>query len=97
LFLIIASCFALSSVSGSKPIAVLSRGNKGLDHLGLNEVTVEAVQLVEPEIVAVEVRVRCIVWIAAQVTEVLHQHKGAVEFLVGEMFVLDHGGQYCRP
>src|SRR5207253_1965700 len=34
--------------------------------------------------------VGCIVGIAAEIAEVLHQHKGAVEFVVDESLVLDY-------
>jgi hypothetical protein len=44
-------------------------------------VAVELIQVVKPEVVAVEVSVRRIVGITAQVTEVLHDHEGAVEFV----------------
>ena len=66
----------------AEALSVFGRVDKGLDHFGLSEIAVEAVQLIEPEVVAGEVQsgLRCIVRVPAQVTEVLHQHKGAVEF-----------------
>ena len=70
----------------SKALAILAGDDERLDHLGLDEVAVELVQLVQPEVVAVEVEsgLRRVVRIATQVAEVLHQHKRPVEFLLGE-------------
>jgi len=59
-------------LSISEAVAILSRLNERLDHLGLNEVAVECVQLVQPEVITIEVRVGRVVWIFSQVTEVLH-------------------------
>ena len=53
-----------------------------LTHLGGDEVAVELIQLRQPEIVAGVISVGAAVWIAAQVTEVLHQHERAVEFIL---------------
>jgi hypothetical protein len=63
---------------------VFGRVDEGLYHFGLSEIAVEAVQLIEPEVVAGEVQSRLwrIVRVPAQVTEVLHQHESAVEFLL---------------
>ena len=63
---------------------VLVRADKGLDHLGVDEVAVKTVELVEPEVVTLKVESRLwrIVGVAVQVTKVLHQHKSAVEFLL---------------
>jgi len=58
--------------SRRKPLPVFNRANKRLDHFRVNEVAVEVVQLGEPKIVAIEIRVRWVVWISAQVTKVLH-------------------------
>src|SRR5437588_771549 len=67
----------------TEALSVFGRVDEGLDHFGLSEVTVEVIELVQPEVVAGEVqsRLRRIVRIPSQVTEVLHQHEGAVEFL----------------
>src|SRR5438045_5328104 len=68
--------------------AVLGRVDEGLDHLGGDEVSTELVELREPEVVAVEVRVRRGVRIASKVAEVLHQHEGAVELVAAERPIL---------
>src|SRR2546429_5161458 len=65
-----------------KSLSILSRSNERFNHLGGGEVTIELVQLVQPKLVARIVGVLWIVWIATQITEVLHQHKCPVEFLV---------------
>src|SRR2546423_14855983 len=67
-----------------EPLAVLRGRDEGLDHLGLDEVSAEGVELVEPEVVP-----GC-VGVAAQVSEVLHQDEGAVELGVCEGRVLGH-------
>src|ERR1043165_9467827 len=66
---------------GAEALLVLEREEKGLDHLGAAEVA-EAVQLVEPELVAAEVSVGRIVGIASEIAEVLHQDEGRVELPV---------------
>src|SRR5215212_4486777 len=65
--------------SRAEPLAVLDGRDKRLDHLGLDEVTVVLVELAEPEVVAVEVRVRRLVRGAPEIPEVLHQHERLVE------------------
>src|SRR5206468_9393148 len=62
-----------------KALSVFRRGDECLDHFGLLVIAVELIQLLQPEIVASVVAVRRIVWVAVQVSEVLHQHKRAVE------------------
>jgi hypothetical protein len=64
-----------STESRSKPGTVFQRAEEGLDHFSLQEVAVELVQLVQPEVIAVEVVVRRRVRIPAQVAEVLHLHE----------------------
>src|SRR5207249_9560498 len=81
----------------AKPSLILIRSDEGLDHFGMREVAVEGVQLVEPEVIAVEVRVGGVVGIAAQITEVLHQHEGAVELLLGQRPVFGYVSQRPRP
>src|SRR5207249_1414335 len=68
----------------TETLSVFGRVDEGLYHFGLSEIAFEAVQFVQPEVGAVEVQssLRRIVRVPAQVTEVLHQHKGAVEFLL---------------
>jgi len=39
----------------TEALAILARDDEGFDHLGVNEVAVELVEFVEPEIIAVEV------------------------------------------
>src|SRR5437588_5419491 len=68
--------------SRSEARAIFYRRNKRLDHLGIDEIAVELIQLRQPEVVAGVVSVRAAVWIAPQVTEELHQHESAVEFIV---------------
>src|ERR1051326_380836 len=69
-------------------LAVFSRGNKRLDHLGSIIITVELIQLRQPEVVTNQVAIRRVVRIAAQIAEVLHQHKRAVEFSTGQSCIL---------
>ncbi len=72
------------SSSRSEALNVLSGSNKRLDHLGVDEVAVELVELAQPEVVASEVSVRSSVRVAPQVAEVLHQHKRLVELPLSE-------------
>src|SRR6185369_3255443 len=58
-----------------KPLPVFNRTQKCFDHFRVDVVPVELVQLCQPEVVARVVRVRRIVRVPAQVTEVLRQHK----------------------
>ena len=44
--------------SGSESLPIFVRPDKGLDHLGIDEVAVELVQLVQPEVIAIKVQVR---------------------------------------
>ena len=64
----------------TEPAAVFSRINKRLDHLGLLKVAAELIQLLQPKIVTGIVRVLTFVRITTQITEVFHQHEGAIEF-----------------
>src|SRR2546423_13311035 len=68
--------------------AVLGRVDEGLDHLGGDEVSAELVELREPEVVAVEVRVRRGVRVAPEVAEVLHEHECSVELVAVERLIL---------
>ena len=67
-----------SMLSISKAAAVLKRAEESLDHFSLQEVAVELIQLVHPEVKPIEIAVRRIVWVPSQVTKVLHLHKRAV-------------------
>src|SRR6266446_3646218 len=62
--------------------------NKRLEHFGGDIVAVELVELVEPEVKAGEVQVGRGVRVSSQVAEVLHKHKGAVEFVLLQQKVL---------
>src|ERR1700755_708229 len=72
-------------------LAVFGRGDEGFDHLGGDEVAVEVVELLEPEVVALEVQVRLRrrVRVATQVAEVLHEDERAVLLAPCELVVLD--------
>src|SRR2546423_12139191 len=79
-----------SILARPEPLAVLAGGDEGLDHLGLDEVSAERVELAEPEVVA------CRVGVATEVAEVLHQDEGAGELGVGEGRVLSHAAPDAR-
>ena len=70
-----------SSTSRSKSLAVFGRRNERFDHFTIDEVAVELIQLRQPEFVAGVVSVGTAVRIAPQITEELHQHERAVEFI----------------
>src|SRR5215204_404253 len=53
--------------SRPEALTVLDGGDERLDHLGVDEVAVELVELREPEVIAVEVRVRRLVRRAPQI------------------------------
>src|SRR5258707_14648265 len=74
--------------SRSKSFSILKRGDKGLDHFRLNKVAVEAVQLVQPEVVAGEVSVGEVIWISSQVTKVLHVHERPIHLSTLERGIL---------
>jgi len=78
-------------------LSVLERDEEGLHHLPLNEVAVELIQLIQPEVVPGKVGVRQVVWISAQVTEVLHQHERFVELVARQISVLGHRPQDLGP
>src|SRR2546427_9291547 len=84
--------------SRPKPMPVLVRADKGLDHLGVDEVPVEAVELVEPEVVTLKVEglLWRVVRVAVQVTKILHQHKGAIEFVAHDLLILSYSSQGPR-
>src|SRR5437764_14987927 len=56
-------------------MSVFTGASECLDHLGLVKVAMEAVELVQPEVVTL--KVECclwwIVWVSSQIAEVLHQ------------------------
>src|SRR5436853_7599943 len=84
--------------SWSEPFSVFSRGDEGLYHFCASEIAVEAIELIQPEVVTLKVerRLRRIVRIPLQITEVLHQHERAVEFLLSQRRVLGHSTQCAR-
>src|SRR5205807_6716140 len=65
-----------------KSLIVFRCGDERLDHLGIDEVAIELVELVEPELIAGVIRsgFRRVVGVTAEITEVLHQHERAIEF-----------------
>jgi hypothetical protein len=69
----------------SEALPILSRHEERLDHLSVDVVAVELVEFVQPEVVAVKVSVGIVVRIPSQITEVLHQHKSAIEFLLRDI------------
>ena len=73
-------------MSRPEAVAILAGDNEGFNHLSVHEVAVELVELAQPEVVTVEIQ-SClgrVVGIPAEVTEVFHQHKRAVGFLLFE-------------
>src|SRR6266513_655432 len=85
--------------SRPKTPSILTRRQKCFHHLSLNEVAVEAIQLVKPEVVPLEIERRFgpIVGVPSQVTEVLHQDKRVIEFLLGQRCILSYSPQCARP
>ena len=71
-----------------KSLSVLGRGDECLDHIGVDKVSVELVQLRQPEIESRVVGVLRIIRVAPQISKVLHQHKRAVELLRLERFIV---------
>ena len=76
--------------SWAKAVAVFARENERLDHLRIHRVSIELVQLRQPEVIARVIRVLRVIRVASQVAEVLHQHKGPVGFLRRQRSVLRH-------
>ena len=74
----------MRNCSRAEPPPILTGINESLDHLSAHKVSIELVQLIQPEVVAVKIRVRRIVRVPAQVTEVLHQDERAIEFLLDQ-------------
>jgi len=70
-----------NSVSRPEPMPIFGRRNERFDHFTIDEVAVELIQLRQPEFVAGVVSVGTAVRIAPQITEELHQHERAVEFI----------------
>src|SRR5437762_2891462 len=76
-----------SILARPEPLAVLAGGDEGLDHLRVDEVPAEGVQLVEPEVEPGGVGV------AAEVAEVFHRHEGGVELAGLQLLRLGHLAQ----
>src|SRR5689334_15045273 len=74
----------------SETAAVFVGRDEGLDHLRLDEVAVELVELREPELKTVGIR------IAPQVAEVLHRDERLVEYFAIELRVFNNFAQYTR-
>src|SRR5262245_1655462 len=92
---------ALACVPGSlsepdslaEPLPVLARSDEGLDHLGLNKVPVEEVQLGQPEVETGMIGVGSLIRIAPQIAKVLHQDESAIEFGAVQDRILSHVAQ----
>jgi hypothetical protein len=62
-FLLITHYSSLITSLGSKPVPVFTRDDKRFDHLSVDEITVELIQLAQPEIVTGVIRVGTGIWI----------------------------------
>ena len=60
----------------AKAGVVFRRNEERLDHLGATEVAPKLVELMQPEVVAIEIGVGRLVWVPLQIAKVLHRHKG---------------------
>ena len=80
----------------SKSGSVFRAIKKSFHHLSINKVTVELIELCQPEIEASVICVLRIIGIASQVTVVLHQHKRAVEFRLLEILIISNRPQSLR-
>ena len=81
----------------TKTLSIFSGSDERPHPLGGDEVAVELIQLRQPEIEAGVIAVGSVVRIAMEITEVLHQHKGAVEFGVVEIQIFRYLAQRLRP
>ena len=72
----------------AKPLAILTRVDERLDHFRLHEVSVELVELLQPEAETGFVR------IAAEITEVFHHHERFVELRPNEAAVFCYLAQH---
>ena len=74
--------FAVCGFSGTEPLTVFAGGDERFNHFGVDEVAVELIQLIQPEVVAliVEGLFGRIVRVSSEVTKVLHQHECPVLF-----------------
>src|SRR5829696_6127610 len=76
-------------------LAVLDGRQESLDQFRLAVVAAEVVELGEPEVVALEARVRRSIRVAPQIPEILHQHERPVELGGAEVRVLRDAAQYA--
>src|SRR5207244_10323588 len=78
-----------------EPAAIFTGFDKRFYHFGVDETAIELVQFCQPEVVAgiVERRFGGVIRIASQVSKVLHQHEGAIEFLLLQRGVLSYISQ----
>src|SRR5438552_10494848 len=74
-------------------MSVFIRANERFHHLSIYKITIELIQLRQPEIVTSVIRVGRVARIASQITKELHQHKRAVEFLSVERGVIGDASQ----
>src|SRR5262245_60097160 len=65
--------------SRTKSSAIFERFNERSDHFSFDVVAVEAVQLFQPEVIAVKVQIGQLVRVSSQVTDVLHLDEGAID------------------
>ena len=56
----------------SEAATILSGINERFYHLGVHEVAIELIKLIQPEIIARVIRIRRVVRVTAQVTDELH-------------------------
>src|SRR6185369_10509156 len=63
----------------------------------IDVVAVKLIQLREPEVIAGVVRIRRVIRVASQITEVLHQHEGAVKLALSESRIFAQLAKHTRP
>src|ERR1043166_2339182 len=88
---------SVSEVSPPESSPVLAVIVECSNHLGADKIAVELIQLIQPEVVTRVVRIRRLIRVTAQVTEVLHQDEGAIEFGVNQVLIFRHRSQHLRP
>src|SRR5437588_3179571 len=76
----------------AKALSILGRSKESFDHLGIDVIAVELIQLGQPELVSgvVESRFRSVIRVATQVTKVFGEHKSAIELSVVEVRVFSY-------
>ena len=73
---------------------ILNGSNERFDHFGRGVITTELIELSEPKVIAAVICVLCVVGIAPQISEVLHQHKSPVELSVDKVRSVGDDAQY---